>query len=120
MLTRRLERRTDAKARLALDRFRQPGLIGLERRERKIEHGHLHPARDVDADRVGNHRVVGGKDAADRQPVANVRVGHQRAGDRDRQLAGVLQLLDGVGLEAVTPDLVRRIALARLKGVLHT
>jgi len=45
-----------------------------------------------------------------------VRVGHQCAGDGDRQLAGVLQLLDRIGLEVIAPDLVGRIALARLKG----
>ena len=62
---------------------------------------------------------LGGEDAADRQSVTDVRVGHQRAGDSDRQLACVLELLDRVGLEVVAPDLVRRIALARPKGLFH-
>ena len=58
------------------------------------------------------------QDAADRQPVADVRVRHQRARDRDRQLARVLQLLQRVGLEVVAPDQVRRVVLARYVALL--
>ena len=51
--------------------------------------------------------------AADRQAVADVRVRHQRAGDRHWQLAGVPHLLKGVRLETRSPDLIWRVARPR-------
>ena len=91
---------------------RQPALLPGQRRQREIEHRQLHAARDVHADGVRDDRVARGQDTADRQTVADVGVRHQRARDRDRQLARVAQLLQRVGLEVLAPDHVRRIVLA--------
>ena len=113
----RPERGADAESRLTLDRFGQLALIVGQRGERQIQHGHLHAARDVHADRVRNDGVVRRQHAADREPVADVRVGHERAGDRDRQLARVRHLLDRRRLQVFTPDAIGRVDLARLERV---
>ena len=89
--------------------FVRRGCLLRQRAERELEHGQLHPARDVDADGIGNHRVPGGEHTADRQAVAHVRVGHERARHGDRELAGVRHLADGVGFETLAPDAIRRI-----------
>src|SRR5262249_16774182 len=62
-----------------------------------------HPAGDVDADRVRNHRVVRRQHAADRQAISEVGVGHQGAPHRDRELARVLDLAYGLRLEVGAP-----------------
>ncbi len=102
------ERRPDTEARLALERRDQFARLRLEVGDRALEHRHLHPARDVDADRIRDHGVVGRQHAADRQAVALVRVGHQRARHRHRQLAGVPHLLQRPLLEPLPEDLARR------------
>jgi hypothetical protein len=56
---------------------------------------------------------VRGKDAADRQPISHVRVGHQGARHRHGQLARVPHLLQCVRLQTASPDLIWRITLAR-------
>ena len=95
----------------------QAGLVVLERSDRKIEDRHLHPARDVDADGVRDDGFVRGQDTADGQSVADVCVRHEGAGDGHRQLAGVLQLLHGVGLEVGTPDLIGSLDRSRLERI---
>ncbi len=82
--------------------------LRLQVSDRALQHRHLHPAGDVDADRVRDDRVVGGQHAADRQAVALVRVGHQRARHRHRQLAGVAHLLQRAFLEPLPEDLAGR------------
>ena len=76
----------------------------IQRLGRQVEHRELHAARDVDADGVGDDRVVGGQHAADRQPVALVRVGHESPRHGDRQAAGVVHLLQRRGLDVGAPD----------------
>jgi hypothetical protein len=93
---------------LALEGPREPRLIVGQRTDGQVEHGHFHPAGDVNADRVWNDRVVRGEHATDREPVANVRVGHQSARRRHRQRARVSHLLQSTRLQVVTPDPVRR------------
>ena len=98
----------DPEARLPLDRAGE--LVGaarfVELRDGEVEHRHLHPAGDVDPDRVRDHRVPRGQHSADREAVALVGVGHQRPAHRDRQLAGVFHLFDGARLEVASPLLV--------------
>ena len=109
----RLERRAHAETRLALDRARQPRLIVCQRADRQVQHRQLHPAGDVDADRVRDDRVVRGQHAADRQPVADMRIRHERARHGHRQLARVLHLLQRGRLEVVAPDSVRSVGPPR-------
>ena len=66
MVAARAELGAHAEPGFVFQRTRQAILIPLERAHRQIEDGELHPARDVDPDRVGNHRILGGQDAADR------------------------------------------------------
>ena len=77
------KRRPHAKPRLALDGCCQPIGLLFQPRGRCVKHAHLHPAGDVNADRVGNHRVVGRQHPADRQAVADMRIGHQGPGHSD-------------------------------------
>jgi hypothetical protein len=49
------------------------------------------------------------QDTANWESVAHVRIGHQRTGHGNRQLAGILQLLHGIRFEVAAPDLVRSI-----------
>jgi len=104
VLTASLKRRAHPEARLALDRAREPVLTGCERADRQVEDGELHAARDVDADGVRNHRILGGEHAPDREPVAHVRIRHERASDGDGELARVLELIDRGRLEVGAPD----------------
>ena len=73
--------------------------IGIEDRE-------LHATGDIDPDRIRNDRVVAGENTADRQPVTNVRIGHQRTADGDGQRGGVAHLLAGSVVDLRTPDAV--------------
>ena len=65
-----------------------------------IQYGQLHAAGDVYANRIGNHGVVTSEDATDRQPVTNMRIGHQGSGRRHRDATGLPHLRMGVGLDA--------------------
>ena len=76
-------------------------------------------AGHIDADRVGNHGVVARQDAANRQPVADVRVGHERGLPRDRHLARLPHLcvggvVDAVGAPGAVRDRVGSNELTRL------
>ena len=76
--------------------------------------GRHHAAADVDTDRRGQEGILGGDDAADRCPQAEVCVRHQADGSgEDRQARGPQRLLEGVVVELAGPrgqvgvDLVR-------------
>ena len=71
--------------------------------ERQIEHGEFDAAGDVHADGVGDDGVIGGEHTADGQTVADMGIGHERGGDGDGQLAGVLHLLERVGVQIRAP-----------------
>jgi hypothetical protein len=79
VLPSRLERRAHPEACLALERSGQTRLLVHQGPHRQVQHRHFHPARDIDADGVRDHRFTRGQDAADRQPIPHVRIGHQRA-----------------------------------------
>ena len=97
------EFRADAEARLGFDGADEIGFAAAQPVERQIEHGHFHAAGDVHAHGVRDDGVVGGQHAADGQAVADVGVGHERGGDGDGQLAGVLHLLERVGVQVRAP-----------------
>ena len=96
----------DAKLRPAVERF----LVAIEVLRngfnRLIQHRKLHPAGDIDANRVRNHRVFASQHTADRQPIANVRIRHQRSADRIRNLARNPHLLVRTGVDIRAPSLV--------------
>ena len=108
-----LEAGANPKPGFSLQRSRQFRLPGNEVVDRPIDDRHLHAARDVHAHRVGDHGVVGGKDATDRQSVALVRVGHQRGGHRNGELAGVANLFQRAILESLAEDLAGRQMVSR-------
>ena len=68
-----------------------------------IVDGEFHSAGDVDADRVRNHCIVRREHAADWESVADVGVGHECPGDRDRERTGVRHLFHRFRFEALTP-----------------
>jgi len=81
----------------------------VEDLRRGIEDGHAHPAGDVHADGIGDHAVVCGQHAANRQAVALVRVGHQRAAHRHRQPHRALHLFERALLDLLgAPHFVGR------------
>ncbi len=85
----------------------------VERGRVQVEHRQLHPARDVHPDGVRDHGALGLQHAADRQPVATVRVRHQRAAQRAREPQRVAHLVEraGVGVAAVVGERRGRVAL---------
>ncbi len=102
------ERRPGAELRLAQERaFEHAGRV-VEHGARQVEHRQLHAAGDVHADAVRDHGAVGCEHAPDRQAIAAVGVGHERAPHRRRQTQGVLHLLHGVLLVADRPRLEGR------------
>ena len=98
-----LEAGAHAKTRLGLDRPGEPILVPFQFARRNIEHGHLHAAGNIHADRIRNDRVLRGQHSADGQPVANVRIRHEGAGHRDRQQAGFLHLHHRFVLQSFAP-----------------
>ena len=80
----------------------------VERDGREVEHRQLHAAGDVDADAVGDDGALGREHAADRQAVAAVRVGHQRALHGRGQPQGVVHLRERAVLGVGAPRLHRR------------
>ena len=86
---------------------------------RQIEHRKLHPAGNIDADRVRNHRVLAGQHAADRQAVADVRIRHQRGADRIRHLAGMPHLLVRTGVDVGAPGAVTDRLVANRRRLRH-
>ena len=111
------EGRAHAEAGLLDQRRGQAVLLLGQRGGRDIQHGQLHAAGDVHADRVRNDAAAGGQHAADGQAVALVRVGHQRPARGHRQLSRVGHLLQRARLQALAPDLVRSGRLAADEGV---
>ena len=97
------ERRTDPETRFRLDRARETVLPPVQVIQADVEHGHLHAAGDVHADRVRDHRVLRGQHAADRQTVTDMRIGHERARDRNRQQTRLLHLHDRLGFQPFAP-----------------
>ena len=77
-------------------------------RAREVEHRQLHAAGDVDADAVRDHGALGREHAADRQAVAAVGVGHERAPHGRRQAQRVLHLVQRALLGVAAPGLERR------------
>jgi len=71
-----------AKARIVHEHLLQFVVVGCDVAVGQIEYGQRHAAADVYTHAVGNDRVVCCKDAADRQSIALVRVGHQGARHR--------------------------------------
>ena len=98
-----MKRRAHAKARLRFDGAGQAVLLPFQFAHRNIQHGHLHAAGDIHADRVRNHRVLGRQHAANGQTVADVRVRHERARHRDRQQARLLHLHHRLVLQTFAP-----------------
>src|SRR3984893_2453155 len=72
MLPTRSERGAHPEACLTFERSCQTGLVVRERADREVQHGQLHPARDVDADRVRDDGLTCGEHAADGEPVADM------------------------------------------------
>src|SRR5713101_6048365 len=68
VLPARSERGADPEAGLALEHARQTCLVVLQCAYRQVQYRQLHPARDVDADRIRDHCVTGGQHATDWQP----------------------------------------------------
>ena len=101
------EFRADAEARLGFNGADEIRFVAAKVIERQIEDGEFDAAGDVHADGVGDDGVVGGEHAADGQPVADVGIGHERGGDGDGQLAGVLHLLERVGVQVRAPLAIR-------------
>ncbi len=102
------QRLAGAELRLAQERALEGRRLVVEHRGRQVEHGQLHPARDVDAHAVRDHGALGREHAADRQPVALVRIGHQGALHRRRQAQRVVHLSERALLGVGAPGLERR------------
>ena len=98
-----LEGRPDTEAGLAFDGADQFLVPFGQRRGGPIEDREFHAAGDVHADGVGDHGTAGREDAADRQSVADMGVGHQGPGDRDGQFAGAGHLGQGLCLQILAP-----------------
>jgi hypothetical protein len=81
----------------------KPVPLARDPRDGQVEHAELHAARDVDADGVGHHGALGGEHATDREPVAEMRIGHERAGDRDGKLRSHRHLRERLGLDVAAP-----------------
>ena len=107
------ELRADAEPRFPLDRAHEFVPARRQRRDGQVQHGHLHAARDVDANRVGDHGGISGQHSADGQAVALVRVRHQRAGHGDRQPARVLHLLERARLDVLAVHPAGRACFSR-------
>ena len=103
MLAAILELAAHAEARLALDEVRETVALTGEGVRLAVIDGQLHAARDVHADGVRNHRVLRREHAPDRQTVADVRIWHERARDRDRQRTRIGHLLHRLGFEPFAP-----------------
>ena len=97
--------RAHAEAGLPLKGLDERLLSALQGRDGPVQHGQAHPAGDVHPHGVGDHRVSGGQHAADGQAVALVGVGHEGAGHRHRQRAGVGHLAEGARLDVLAPAL---------------
>ena len=111
------ERGAHSKPGLPLEDPGQTGLVVRQRGHGEVEHRHLHPARNVDADGVWDDRFVGGQDAADRKAVSDVRVRHERARHGDRQPARVLHLPHGVRFDIAAPNPIRSITCLHFTSV---
>lgn len=86
----------------------------------KVEDGESYAAGDVYADSIGDDGVSCGEDAADGDAIADVRIGHERGMNGDRQLRGISHLRDGIAFEANAPLEVRRGRGGQsLRGVFH-
>ena len=93
----------DAEPRLGFEGRGQPIRLRVEPQRGEVEDRQLHPAGDVHAHGVGHHRLLGGQDTADRQTVADVGVGHERACHRDRQPHRRLHLGHRRGVDVHAP-----------------
>ena len=101
---------------LAFERLAQTIAFAVEHADRHVENRHLHPAGDVDSDRIGNYAAAGGEHPADRQAITHVGIGHQCARHRDRQGTGVFDLANGRVFEVVPPTAEGGHLFARLIG----
>ena len=71
--------------------------------QRDIQHGHFHTAGDIDTNGIWDDSILSRQNAADRQTVADVGIGHERARNRDRQQAGLFHLHHGFMFESFSP-----------------
>src|SRR6185503_15548736 len=78
VLTRPLEVGPDAETRFRLDGARQTVTMVFKITQGEIQYRHLHATGDIDPDRIRHDRVIGREHSANRQPVANVGVRHER------------------------------------------
>ena len=102
------ESRPHAELRLGLDRLSKTLTPLLKPLNGEVEDRHLHPAGDIHADRIGNHRVVGGEHAANREPVAYMRIGHQRSRHGHWQVARQFDLPQSQRIDIASPLMPRR------------
>jgi hypothetical protein len=108
-----VETRANAESRLGFNGLDQRVRLSIEFARRPIEHRHLHAASDVHADRIRNHSAFNGQHAADRQPITDMRVGHERALHGNRQKARAFHLHDSFVLEILAPLFVGDRLVAR-------
>ena len=98
-----LERGADPEARLLFEDLAQAVFLPLQALRGHGEHAQPHAAGDVDAHGIRNDGVPRRQHTADRQPEAQVRIGHERATHRDGQAAREAQLFDGIVLDVIAP-----------------
>ena len=103
VFTTMLEGCAHTEAGLGFDGFDELLALSVQLTQRQIEDGEFHAAGDVDADGIGDHRVVGGEHTADGQAITDMGVRHEGARHRDRELAGPAHLVDGLGFEILSP-----------------
>jgi hypothetical protein len=98
-----IKRRPDPEARFGLDRLDELVLVPLEIVRLHVKDRKPNPTGNVDADGVGNDAPFGRQHPTDRQPIADMRVRHERRPHRDRQPGGNAHLVDRFGLDLRRP-----------------
>ena len=96
----------------------EPLLLVSQRVDRQIEHRHLHPAGDVDADGVRNDRVV--RSPARRRSAGRSRRARRASARPPRRPAACRRSSSAAPRRArdCSPDPIRRVALSGLKSAL--
>ena len=95
--------RADTESGLRLDCFGQAVLFAFQIVRGNIRYGHFHAAGYIDTDGIGNDGIFRGQNPSDGKPVTGMSIGHEGSGNRDRQPAGILHLIDSRRLEILPP-----------------
>ena len=104
MILCRLVLHSDPEARASQDRLFQEIAPGVEGIHWHVKNRQLHAAGDVDSHRIRNHRILTSQHAANRQTVANMRIGHQRRANGARHSTSLTHLRVGPLVNVFAPS----------------